>query len=64
MARAVGGGDKSHFIDTIYRGLRLTAVVTVPAALGLALLAQPILTVLFQWGEFGEGEVKAGSKFY
>ena len=62
MARAVSGGDKSHFIDTIYRGLRLTAGVTVPAALGLALLAQPILTVLFQWGEFGEGEVKAGSE--
>ena len=62
MARAVSGGDKSHFVDTIYRGLRLTAGVTVPAALGLALLAQPILTVLFQWGEFGEGEVKASSE--
>ncbi len=61
MARAVSGGDRSKFLDSVYRGLRLTAGITIPAAVGLALLAEPILTTLFEWGEFGKGEVQDAS---
>lgn len=62
MARAVSGGNKEKFIDSIWRGLRLTAAITIPAATGLAFLAGPILTALFQWGEFGAEEVNAASE--
>jgi putative peptidoglycan lipid II flippase len=61
MARAVSGGDRSKFLDSVYRGLRLTAGITIPAAVGLALLAEPILTTLFEWGEFGKEEVQDAS---
>jgi putative peptidoglycan lipid II flippase len=61
MARAVSGGNRSKFLDSVYRGLRLTAGITIPAAVGLALLAEPILTTLFEWGEFGKEEVQDAS---
>ena len=42
--------------------LRLTAGITIPAAVGLAILAEPILTTLFQWGEFGKEAVMDASE--
>ena len=62
MAKAASGGERAKFIDSVYRGFRLTLGITIPAAAGLAFLAKPILIALFQWGEFGEGEVKAASE--
>lgn len=38
--------------DDYRKGLRLILVINVPAALGLALLAEPIIRVLFQHGQF------------
>lgn len=61
MAKAVSAGEKGKFVDSICRGVRLTAAITIPAAAGLAFLAEPILTALFQWGEFGSEEVKDAS---
>lgn len=38
-------------------GLRMTALITIPAALGLIVLAQPIISVLFERGAFNHGDL-------
>ena len=43
----------------VSRGLRDTAVVTLPAALGLLALAEPIARLLFEHGAAGEADAKA-----
>jgi putative peptidoglycan lipid II flippase len=48
------------FSDTLDWAMRWVLVVAVPSALGLALLAGPILT-LFQYGEFSPGDVRMAS---
>ena len=44
--------DRRAFSRTIDWALRLTLFLTLPAMVGLAVLAQPIMTTLFQHGEF------------
>ena len=44
--------DPDGFRGTMEQALRLVAVIGVPAAAGLALLAGPILATLFGYGEF------------
>ncbi|MBV8281244.1 MAG: murein biosynthesis integral membrane protein MurJ [Candidatus Eremiobacteraeota bacterium] len=43
--------------QTASTGLRMTALITIPAAAGLIVLAQPILSVLFERGAFTSGDV-------
>ncbi len=57
MARLLGQKNESGFRSAFTKGLRLTLVITLPAAMGLALLAEPILVTLFQWGNFTGTEV-------
>jgi putative peptidoglycan lipid II flippase len=45
------------FAATLDWALRLVLVIAVPAALGLALLAQPLMATLFYGGEFTERDV-------
>jgi len=42
---------------TASAGLRMTALITVPAALGLIVLAQPVISVLFERGAFTHGDL-------
>lgn len=51
-SRAATEGISDEFRGIIARGLRLVMVLTVPAALGLALLAEPIIAVIWQRGRF------------
>ncbi len=50
------------FSDTLDWALRLTVVVTVPAAVGLAALATPILSTLFQYGMMSEHDVAMSAR--
>ncbi|MDQ6767289.1 MAG: murein biosynthesis integral membrane protein MurJ [Candidatus Eremiobacteraeota bacterium] len=43
--------------STALTGLRMTALITIPAAFGLIALARPIISVLFERGEFTPGDV-------
>jgi putative peptidoglycan lipid II flippase len=43
-----------RFSATLDWALRLVLVIALPAALGIALLAEPLLATLFQHGDFGE----------
>jgi putative peptidoglycan lipid II flippase len=49
------------FSDTLDWALRWVVVMATPSALGLALLAEPILTTLFQYGEFSPRDVHMAS---
>jgi len=57
LARFAARGDDHGFADTFARGLRMILVVTVPAAAGLFVLAQPILQFLFNWGLYDATDV-------
>ncbi len=62
LARSSGSSDGRRFEEIFARGFRLTLAITLPAAIGLGMLADPILRVLFQWGRFGGEDVIQASK--
>jgi putative peptidoglycan lipid II flippase len=43
--------------STVFSGLRMTALITIPSAFALIALARPIISVLFERGEFTPGDV-------
>ncbi|HEX9585888.1 MAG TPA: murein biosynthesis integral membrane protein MurJ, partial [Gammaproteobacteria bacterium] len=51
----------AEFSRTLDWALRLVLIIGTPAALGLAALASPILTTLFQYGEFGRDDARLAS---
>lgn len=55
-------GSKKHFSKMLDWAFRLVLVVALPATLGLALLAGPMLCTLFQYGEFSGHDVNLSSK--
>ena len=50
------------FSDTLDWALRLVVLVATPAALGLGMLAAPILTTLFQYGQFSAHDVDMAAR--
>jgi putative peptidoglycan lipid II flippase len=52
LSRLWNNDDKEQFSRTLDWSLRLALVVAVPAALGLFLLAEPLIATLFYRGEF------------
>jgi putative peptidoglycan lipid II flippase len=59
LSRQLRGGDEAGAVATQNRGLELAALLTLPAATALAILALPILAVLFERGAFGPAEAAA-----
>ncbi len=53
LARLATQNDITGFRDTISRGLRQIAFLLVPASVICAVLAEPIVRLLYQRGEFG-----------
>lgn len=62
LARSSGLSDDRGFEEFFAKGFRLTLAITLPAAIGLGLLSEPILHVLFQWGRFGGEDVSQAAK--
>jgi putative peptidoglycan lipid II flippase len=56
LAEHVADGDLDALRATVSRVLRMIMFLTVPAALGLALLREPATTLLLQRGEFTPGD--------
>jgi putative peptidoglycan lipid II flippase len=52
LSRLSARGDWSGFRQTLGQGLRMVLVLIVPATLGLLVLAQPIVALLFEHGKF------------
>lgn len=53
--------SSESFSDTLDWAMRWVVMVATPSALGLALLSEPILTTLFQYGVFSPADVRMAS---
>jgi putative peptidoglycan lipid II flippase len=58
IARKAAEGDRAGFTDAYNDGARLIYAVMIPAAVGLALLSEPVLTAVFKWGAFDATAVR------
>ena len=52
MARAVSRRDRESFVERTELGIRLVALLTIPAAFGFLALSRPIIGALLQHGQF------------
>ena len=52
LARAAANLDIAKFHEKFVSGLRLTALVTIPAAFGMFVLSRPLVAMLLQHGNF------------
>jgi putative peptidoglycan lipid II flippase len=52
ISKFAAAGDYENLAASYRKGMRLTLVVNVPAAVGLVVLAEPIIRLLFQRGAF------------
>jgi putative peptidoglycan lipid II flippase len=67
LARMAATGNTAAFRTELARGMRLALLMTIPASVGLMVLAEPIISVLYQHGRFGAYETaqSAGAlRFY
>lgn len=62
MSRAVARHDRAAFIATASLGVRMTALLTVPAGVGLFVLRRPLIGLAVQNGEFGPEGALAASR--
>src|SRR5256884_587116 len=66
-ARTPASGNTAAFRSELARGMRLAFLMTIPASVGLMMLAEPIISVLYQHGRFGARETAesaAALRFY
>jgi putative peptidoglycan lipid II flippase len=61
LAKANTEGDTREYSSLLDWGLRLTFLLSLPAAVGLATLAEPMIATLFHYGAFDNGDVVASS---
>lgn len=61
LARQVAAGDEQGGLDSQNRSLEFALLLTLPSMAGLIVLAEPIVSVLFQRGAFGAAESAATS---
>ena len=52
VSKSAAVGNTAEFRATLARGMRLAFLLTVPSAIGLAMLASPIISVIYQHGRF------------
>jgi len=62
LSRQLAAGDEQAAMASQNRGLEFALLLTVPAAAALAVIALPIVTVLFERGAFGPAETLATSQ--
>ncbi len=62
LSRHHAANSAQQYSELLDWGLRLTLLLAAPAAAALALLAVPLVTTLFHYGEFGAADVLATRK--
>ena len=61
LARHVAANDRPALSATLGHALTLTAALSVPAALGLALFGTPIIGLIYEHGRFGPADTSAAA---
>lgn len=61
MAAYAIKGEKKSLTDTMLRGLGMVSLITIPAAVGLMVLREPIVQLLFERGAFDHQDTIATS---
>ena len=61
LARSSQAGETDDFQTYSYKGIRVITAIAIPASVGLCLLAEPIMQLLFQWKEFDHNSVVQGA---
>lgn len=67
LARLAATQNMPVFRSELARGMRLAFLLTIPASVGLIVLAEPIISVLYQHGRFGAyetAEAAGALRFY
>ncbi len=67
ISRSAAQGNMPEFRVFLSRGVRLAVVLTLPATLGLMLLAEPIISIIYERGRFTAmmtAQTAAGLQFY
>jgi putative peptidoglycan lipid II flippase len=59
FADAAADGNRTRMAEQLGEGLRLVAFLTVPATVGLVVLADPIISLIYQHGRFGISDTRA-----
>ena len=59
LSRMASEQNREGFRRSFGEGIQLIVAITIPAGIGLAVLAQPILGLLFEWGAFEARDVAA-----
>ena len=62
LSRQLAKGEHEAALHTQNRALEVTLALTLPAMVGLIILAHPIISVLFERGEFTENATNATAK--
>lgn len=62
LAKANTEGDSVEYSALLDWGLRLTFLLSIPAAVGLAALAEPMIATLFHYGAFDNADVAASTR--
>ncbi|MBB3119644.1 murein biosynthesis integral membrane protein MurJ [Pseudoduganella violacea] len=52
LSKANSEGDKEEYSNLLDWGLRLTFLLAIPAAVGMAMLSLPLIATLFHYGQF------------
>ncbi|MBX9743501.1 MAG: murein biosynthesis integral membrane protein MurJ [Chthoniobacterales bacterium] len=52
VSRIAALGNLQHFRETLARAMRLAVFLTLPSAVGLMVLAQPIISLIYERGKF------------
>ncbi len=52
ISASAARGDMDEFRSTLARGIRLALLFTIPSAVGLIVLAEPIISILYERGRF------------
>jgi len=60
LARRAAEKDEAGMRETLRQSLRLVAFLTIPSTIGLIVLAEPIIRLIYQWGrKFGPADTEA-----
>ncbi|PIR39019.1 MAG: murein biosynthesis integral membrane protein MurJ [Alphaproteobacteria bacterium CG11_big_fil_rev_8_21_14_0_20_39_49] len=61
LSRQIKGKKLDEAINTQNRALEIVMIFTIPAAVALIIIAEPLISVMFERGKFGAEETKATS---